>query len=126
RPPGGTWPPGCSGKSPWPISSTRSGACRSPEVPNPRNPSGEPRELVRHALADREERRHRAVDSEVRQARLPEDPVSSVEHRIDHAQMFVHVLPELVAAHLEDVPRSAGAGLHFLEHPSFLVALPDG
>jgi len=39
--------------------------------------------------------------------------------------MFVHVLPEFLAAHLEDVPRSTSAGLHLLEHPPFLVALED-
>jgi len=39
--------------------------------------------------------------------------------------VFVHVLPEFLAAHLEDVPRATGAGLHLLEDPSLLVALED-
>src|SRR5438445_1951918 len=121
----GTWRPVSSGRSRWPIWRTRSSAHRRPEVPNPGNPSGEPRELGRHAPADREERRHRSVDTEVRQARLPEDPVPSVENRVDHAEVLVHVLPEFLAAHLEDMPRPTCAGLHLLEDPPLLVALED-
>jgi len=39
--------------------------------------------------------------------------------------VFIHVLPEFLAARLEDVPRAAGAGLHLFEDPSLLVALED-
>jgi len=56
---------------------------------------------------------------------LAEDPVTSVENTVDHAEVLVHVVPEFLAAHLEDVPRTAGAGLHLLEDPSLLLALED-
>jgi len=39
--------------------------------------------------------------------------------------VLVHLLPEFLAAHLEDMPRTAGPGLHLFEDPSFLVALED-
>src|SRR2546425_859991 len=98
---------------------------RPPVDPNPRSPSGEPRELARYALADGEERRYRTVDSEVREARLAQDPVAAVEDRVDQAEVLVHVLSEFLAATLEDVPRPAGTRLHLLEHPTLLIALED-
>ena len=39
--------------------------------------------------------------------------------------MFVHVLPELLAAHLEDVPGSPGPRLHLFEHPPLDVVMED-
>src|SRR2546422_314831 len=57
----------------------------------------------------------------VGEAWFAEDPVAAVEDRIDHPEMLVHVLPELLAAHLKDVPGPAGPCLHLLEHPPLTI-----
>src|SRR5207245_6294024 len=97
----------------------------SAQVHKPPTPGGERGELGRHALADVAERRHRAVDPEVGQARLAEDPVAAIENALDHPKVFVHIMPELLAAHLENVPWPSGACLHLFEHPALLLALED-
>src|SRR3989442_3989837 len=103
----------------------RSATSDSTELLNPRGPVREPRNLRRDLRAGGQERRQASVNAEVREARLPENPIPPIEDRLDHPEMLVHVFPELVTTHLEDLPRPTGPRLHLLEHPTFAVVVED-
>src|SRR5437870_7698351 len=98
----------------------------SPELLDPRRPIRELGEFLRDLLSGRQEGREGTVHAEVREARLSEDPILTIEHRFDHPEVLVHVFAELPPAHLEDVPWTPGPSLHLLEHPSLVVVMEDG